>query len=191
MFSRKVLMFCLFYGACSAVVGGGYWGYRRVHLASQRVAARHLLGEPPTGAQRMRELAVEAVKGGPGVTTGTGAFAGVPAAPVPGERIGSWDARTVSELKREGIDVSDVNEVRAALRAALTEPDPQVRLKKALELRSRYGVAADPALLGRLDALDAGGRASDTMPDRRQGVVGGFVDGIARLYRGLLQEVDR
>jgi len=191
MLSKKILMYCLFTGTCSAVIGGGIWGFERVDHASQRVAARHLIGTPPTATQKIKEIAVEAVKGGPGVIVGTGAFAGVPLAPVSNERIGTWDPGTVAELQREGIDVTAVNEIRAALRDVLCEPDPNVRKQKALDLRAKYGVTADPALLGRLDRIDARGRVHGTLTEQGKVLIAGMTASIARLYQGLVKEVDR
>ncbi len=183
-------MSLLFSFSCSAVVGGGLWAGQRVHHAAQRVAAHHLVGDPPSTAQRIRELAIETARGGPGVTTGTGALAGIPLAATP-DRAGDWDPATVAALQREGIDVGAVNEIRSALRDALTSPDPALRLARVNELRAKYGLNADPALLGRLDRIDADGRMHGSLTGRGRALVASVTGSIATFYHGLVAEVDR
>jgi len=190
---KKMWMYLLFSATCSLVVGGGLWGYERLHHAAQRVAVRHLVGEPTTVADRMKELAVETVKGGPGVEIGAPGtpWAGIPLAAGPHEPVGTWDPRAVEELRQEGVDVSALNEIRAAMREALTNPDPEVRLRQAAILRQKYGVGADPALLGRLDSADAQGRVHVSLTDRGKSAAAALGSSIANLYRSLMGEIDR
>lgn len=186
-------MYLLFSASCSAVIGGGLWSYQRVHRAAQRVAARHLIGDSPTATQRIRELTAETIKGGPGVTFGAPgtAFAGIPVEAGPAGAIGEWDPRLVAELKQEGIEVGAINEIRSALRDALTAPDPADRIRKLAELRRKYGVTGDPALLGRLDGIDAEGRTQGTLTGRGRQMMATFTSSIANLYQGLMKEADR
>lgn len=113
---------------------------------------------------------------------------GMPAAPVVSDAIGSYDPAAVRELKREGIDLSDIVEIREMLRTALTAADPVVKMKMALELKRRFGLEADPALLGRLER--AGGAPKLTLTERGRRLVKRVVGRAVEAYDRFFKEVD-
>jgi hypothetical protein len=172
------------------VVGGGLWSTFRIRHATQRVAANHLLGGRPGAVQEIREVAVEVIKGGPGVNLGAPgtAFAGVPMAPGMTAPTGGWDPREVDALRQEGIDVSQLNEIRTAMRDALSDPNPQEQLRKTMVLKEKYGLNADPTLLGRLDELDARAHPQVSIADRTEHAWDTLVAAMAKLAHGGSQE---
>jgi len=191
--AKRLFLYVLFSASFSAVVGGGLWSCQRIHRASQRVAARHIIGEPPTAVQRIKELTAETIQGGPGVTVGApgSVFAGIPTDGRATVAVGEWDPRVVAELKQEGIEVGALNEIRSALRDALTAPDPADRIRKLAALRQTYGVTGDPALLARLDGIEAERRGPDSLGDRGRQMVSAFTASVSNLYQGLMKEVNR
>jgi hypothetical protein len=62
----------------------------------------------------------------------------------------------MEELKREGIDLDCVAEIRTAMRTVLTDPDPEARMRMTVELKKKFGLVADPDMLARLDRLENG-----------------------------------
>ena len=163
--------------ASAATVGVGLeasrW-YGRVRAADAVVAGRHR-GQDPGALRRAGEVVKEAWRG-----------PGAPATdPV---SVPQYDPAAVEELKREGIDLSAIAELRDMMRVALTEKDPAVKMKMAAELRRRFGVAPDAELLGKLER--AGGAPRLTLTERGRRFVRGIVDGVSGMYDRLLKEVN-
>jgi hypothetical protein len=132
-------------------------------------------GPGPTGSARV------------GVA-GVSGKAEMPGMPGMSELPAAYDPATVAELKREGIDLTEIAELTALERVALTATDPAARVKAMMELKRRFGMEPDAALLGRLEL--GGGVPKLALTERGRRFVLGMADRVGALYDRFLKEVD-
>jgi len=163
----------LFTVVVAVTVGVGLEGSRwcgRVRAANGVVECR-LRGQEAGMLRRAGEVIREAWKGPEAVP----------------DSVPQYDPAAVDELKREGIDLAAVVELRGMMRIALTEKDPAVRMKMAVELKRRFGLDPDARILGTLER--AGGVPGLSLTERGRRFVRGMVDGVSGMYERLIKEV--
>lgn len=180
---KSLFLYACFAAGAGAASLAGNVGYVRLKAASAIVADRHARdAEPPGRLARIAEtVGVAATR--PVARLAPAVI--VPAAPVT-EGVGSYDPRDLEELRREGIDLAAVHEIRELMRGALADPDPARRLALAADLKRRFGLDADPALYGRIERL-GDGTFKPSFTTRGLRLIGETTQRVSRLYDKLLE----
>jgi hypothetical protein len=187
---QRVFVFSV---AASATVSGGWAMYRgvvRVQDAARTVAERHRADPAPVPlGTRMREIAREAWSPTMARRDGVASPFGAPVPDSLRANVPEYDPATVADLRREGIDLASINEIRRMMRTALTAGDPAEKMKMALELKRRFNLEARPDLLGKLDRV--GGAERLTLTGKGRAFVRGVVDSVKGLWGRVLADMDR
>lgn len=174
---QKAFVFTLSASAAAGGTYGAYVGARRVSGAARAVALRHEEDAVrPTFTARIRDIARETWS--PAVT---------------GEARGSdgdIDPATIAELQREGIDLAEINELRAMHRDAVTAGHPVEKMRLYLELKRRLVLAAARERRAAVAASAPYSFCTAAVRTGRDAAVS-VLDAVTGVWDRLLGEVDR
>ena len=185
---KKLYLLFLFSASATVTGYGGLIVFDRVDKAHQVVTRKNALGEPKGRMAMAKETIVEAFKGTRPAPRAMPM--GPDASALPGSAettVAEYDKRDLEELKREGIDLECVSEIRTAMRRILTDPDPEVRMRIAVELKRKFGLAADPGMLAKLERV-GNGDLNPTWTEKGRRFVW---DSAASVYKAYLEMLEK
>jgi hypothetical protein len=183
---KSFYLVTLFAGSTAVFGYGGFVGYERLKAAHAAVVVNGG-GEKMGTVAMVKNTVVEAVHG-------TRAPArdrlDIPGAPVSEDPVQEYDPKVLAELKQEGINLDDIAAIRSTMRTVLTNPDPEARMKAAMDLKARFGLTANPELLGRLESVD-GMTAKVSWTEKGKRFVKSVCGSVYGSYLKMLGELDR